>query len=274
MRPSLLFLVPVMVFAASADAQPYEVHPTPAETVPPELRLEPVVAPAEPAPVKMPETIVISPALPPYEPAGVVVPAPAARAWPEVTFHFGAGGVTPNLDKVAAVTATDTMSGGFASLEVGRPLASAEQWMPAQVRAGVALTGLHANEYSLGSEVTVDTLRFSVRSQVLWPLAGPLQATLAGVLGASRGEASLNLDGADLTQSKVWGAHAELLGGLEAKWAFESFIGGFWWETGPVLESALDFDALAQKGAPSVDLGAFDASGWRNAGGLFVGFAE
>lgn len=274
MKQSLLFLAAGLLLSARASAQPYEVQTTPAETVPPELRVDPALTPEEPAPVKMPETIVISPALPPQEAASPVVQPAAPSAWPELTFHFGGGSVTPDLDKVAAVTATDNLGGGFASLEAGRPLVASERWMPSQVRAGIALTGLHADEYSLGSEVSVDTMRFSVRSQLLWPLFGPLQGTLAGVLGATRGEAALNVDDSELAQDKVWGAHAELLGGLEAKWAFESFIGGLWWETGPALESDLAFDSLSQKGQPSVNLGSFDASGWRNAGGLFVGFQE
>ena len=283
MKHSLLLVPALMLLSAAASAQPYEVHPTPAETVPPELRVGPVVSPEGPteepqAPVKMPAVILISPALPPYK-----APAPEAEAapsdthfgaWTDLTLHFGGRNITPDLDKVAGVASTDSFGGGFASLQVGRSFAATSPWMPDRVRTGLAFSGVHASEFSLGSEVTVDTFRISLRHQALWQLYDALYATVAGELGGTRGEATLTLDDVDLTQSKVWGAHADLLAGLEARWEFESFVGGLWFETGPALESELTFDKLARKDAPAVNLGSFDASGWRNGGGLFVGFSN
>ena len=287
MKHSLLLVPALMLLSAAASAQPYEVSPTPAETVPPELRVEPVVtpdAPVEapieelPAPVKMPAVIVISPALPPYKaPAPEVEVAPAASplgAWTDLTLHFGGRGITPDLDRVAGVAATDNFGGGFASLQLGRSFAATSPWMPDRIRTGLAVSGVHASEFSLGAEVTVDTFRISLRQQALWQVYDALYATVAGELGGTRGEATLTLDDVDLTQSKVWGAHADLLAGLEARWEFESFVGGLWFETGPALESELTFDKLARKDAPAVNLGSFDASGWRSGGGLFVGFSE
>ena len=283
MKHSLLLVPALMLLSAAASAQPYEVHPTPADTVPPELRVGPVVSPEGPteepqAPVKMPAVIVISPALPPYKaPAPEVEVAPAASplgAWTDLTLHFGGRGITPDLDRVAGVAATDNFGGGFASLQLGRAFAATSPWAPDNIRAGLAISGLQSSELSLGSEVTVDTFRISLRHQVLWQLYDALYATVAGELGGTRGEATLTLDDVDLTQSKVWGAHADLLAGLEARWEFESFVGGLWFETGPALESELTFDKLARKDAPAVNLGSFDASGWRSGGGLFVGFSN
>jgi hypothetical protein len=82
MKHSLLLVPALMLLSATASAQNYEVHPTPAETIPPELRIGPIVSPegpteGPPAPVKMPAVIVISPALPPYQ-----APAPEAGASP------------------------------------------------------------------------------------------------------------------------------------------------------------------------------------------------
>jgi len=283
MKHSLLLVPALMLLSATASAQPYEVSPTPAETIPPELRMEPIVSPEgpteePPAPVKMPAVILISPALPPYQ-----APAPEAEAapsdthlgdWTDLTLHFGGRNITPDLDKVAGVASTDSIGGGVASLQVGRAFAATSPWMPDRIRAGLAVSGVHASEFSLGSEVTVDTFRISLRHQALWQVYDALYATVAGELGGTRGDATLNLDGVDLTDGKVWGAHADLLAGLEARWEFESFVGGLWFETGPALETELTFDKLARKGAPSVNLGSFDASGWRNGGGLFVGFSE
>lgn len=287
MKHSLLLVPALMLLSAAASAQPNEVSPTPADTVPPQLRLDPVVtpdAPVEepveepPAPVKMPAVIYISPALPPYK-----APAPEAAAapsdthlgpWTDLTLHFGGRNITPDLDKVAGVASSDSFGGGFASLQAGRELAATSPWMPAQLRAGLAFSGVHASEFSLGSEATVNTFRISLRHQALWQIYDALYATVAGELGGTRGEATLTLDDVDLTQDKVWGVHADLLAGLEARWEFESFVGGLWFETGPALESELNFDKLASKGAPSVNLGSFDASGWRNGGGLFVGFSN
>lgn len=287
MKHSLLLVPALMLLSAAAAAQPYEVSPTPADTVPPELRVEPVVTPDAPveapieeplAPVKMPAVIVISPALPPYKAPAPEFDAASSDAhvgeWTDLTLHFGGRNITPDLDKVAGVAATDSFGGGFASLQAGRALSATSPWMPSQLRAGLAVSGLQSSELSLGSEVTIDTFRISLRHQVLWQLYDALYATLAGELGGTRGAATLTLDDVDLTQSKVWGAHADLLAGLEARWEFESFIGGLWFETGPALESELTFDKLARKDAPPVNLGSFDASGWRSAGGLFVGFSE
>lgn len=287
MKHSLLLVPALMLLSAAAAAQPYEVSPTPAETVPPELRVGPVVtpdAPVEapieelPAPVKMPAVIVISPALPPYKaPAPEAEAAPSdthSGAWTDLTLHFGGRNITPDLDRVAAVALTDNIGGGFASLQAGRSLSATSPWMPSQLRAGLAVSGLQSSEVSLGSEVTIDTFRISLRHQVLWQLYDALYATLAGELGGTRGAATLTLDDVDLTQSKVWGAHADLLAGLEARWEFESFVGGLWFETGPALETELNFDKLARKDAPAVNLGSFDASGWRSGGGLFVGFSN
>ena len=283
MKHSLLLVPALMLLSAAAAAQPYEVSPTPADTVPPELRVGPVVSPEGPteepqAPVKMPAVIVISPALPPYKaPAPETEAAPAESAlgaWTDLTLHFGGRGITPDLDRVAGVAATDNFGGGFASLQLGRAFAATSPWAPDNIRAGLAISGLQSSELSLGSEVTVDTFRISLRHQVLWQLYDALYATVAGELGGTRGEATLTLDDVDLTQSKVWGAHADLLAGLEARWEFDSFVGGLWFETGPALESELTFDNLARKDAPAVNLGSFDASGWRSGGGLFVGFSE
>lgn len=281
MKHSLLLVPALMLLSAAASAQPDEVPPTPAETVPPELRVEPVVSPEGPteepqAPVKMPAVIVISPALPPYQaPEAEVAPAASPfGAWTDLTLHFGGRNITPDLDRVAGVAATDSFGGGFASLQRGRAFAATSPWMPDRIRTGLAVSGIHANAFSLGSEVTVDTFRISLRHQALWQVYDALYATVAGEVGGTRGEATLTLDNVDLTQSKVWGAHADLLAGLEARWQFESFVGGVWFETGPALESELTFDNLARKGTPSVNLGSFDASGWRNGGGLFVGFSE
>ena len=283
MKHPLLLVPALMLLSAAAAAQPYEVSPTPADTVPPELRVGPVVSPEGPteepqAPVKMPAVIVISPALPPYKaPAPEAEAAPAESAlgaWTDLTLHFGGRGITPDLDRVAGVAATDNFGGGFASLQLGRAFAATSPWAPDNIRAGLAISGLQSSELSLGSEVTVDTFRISLRHQVLWQLYDALYATVAGELGGTRGEATLTLDDVDLTQSKVWGAHADLLAGLEARWEFESFVGGLWFETGPALESELTFDKLARKDAPAVNLGSFDASGWRSGGGLFVGFSE
>jgi hypothetical protein len=287
MKHSLLLLPALMLLSAAASAQPYEVSPTPAETIPPELRVGPVVtpdAPVEepveepPAPVKMPAVIYISPALPPYKaPAPEAEVAPSASlfgAWTDLTLHFGGRNITPNLDKVAGVASSDSIGGGFASLQLGRSFEPASPWTPDQLRTGLAFSGVHASEFSLGSEATIDTFRVSLRQQALWQVYDALYATVAGELGGTRGDATLNLDGVDLTQDKVWGVHADLLAGLEARWKFESFVGGLWFETGPALETELTFDRLARKGAPSVNLGSFDASGWRNGGGLFVGFSN
>ena len=283
MKHSLLLVPALMLLSAAASAQPYEVHPTPAETVPPELRVEPVVSPEGPteeplAPVKMPAVIVISPALPPYKaPAPEIAAAPSdthSGAWTDLTLHFGGRGITPDLDRVAGVAATDNFGGGFASLQLGRAFAATSPWAPDRIRTGLAVSGVHASEFSLGSEVTVDTFRISLRHQALWQVYDALYATVAGELGGTRGEATLTLDDVDLTQSKVWGAHADLLAGLEARWEFDSFVGGLWFETGPALESELTFDKLASKDTPSVNLGTFDASGWRSGGGLFVGFSN
>lgn len=279
MKQTLLLLPMPLLLAATASAQPYEVYPKPGDVIPPELRREQVVEPTfeqpEP-PVTMPETIIISPALPPY--SSTVTPEAAVPSpfgdWHSLTLHFGGRSVTPDLDKVAAVSATDSFGGGFVTLQAGRSLPAKADWMPDELRAGVALSGVHADVYSLGSEVTVDTFRVSLRSQAVWRIFDALSATLAGEFGGSRGEATLNLDGIDLNQDKVWGAHADLLGGLEARWQFEHFVGGIWFETGPALESTLDFNQLEEKGAPSVNLGGFDASGWRNGGGLFFGFND
>lgn len=279
MKQTLLLLPLPLLFAATASAQPYEVFPKPGDVIPPELRREQVVEPTfeqpEP-PVTLPQTIVISPALPPY--SSTVTPEPDAPTpfgdWHSLTLHFGGRGITPNLDKVAAVASTDNVGGGFVTLQAGRSLPADASWMPDELRAGVALSGVHATEYALGSEVTVDTFRVSLRSQAVWQLFGALHATLAGELGGSRGEATLNLDGIDLTQDKVWGGHADLLGGLEARWQFEHFVAGLWFETGPAIETTLDFNELEETGAPSVNLGGFDASGWRNGGGLFFGYSD
>jgi hypothetical protein len=283
MKHSLLLLPALMLLSTTASAQIYEVSPSPAETIPPELRLAPIVSPEgpteePPAPVKMPAVIYISPALPPYKaPAPEAEVAPSASifgAWTDLTLHFGGRNITPDLDKVAGVASSDSIGGGFASLQLGRSFEPASPWTPDQLRTGLAFSGVHASEFSLGSEVTIDTFRVSLRQQALWQVYDALYATLAGELGGTRGDATLNLDGVDLTQSKVWGAHADLLAGLEARWEFESFVGGLWFETGPALETELTFDRLARKGAPSVNLGSFDASGWRNGGGLFVGFSN
>ena len=287
MKHSLLLVPALMLLSAAASAQPYEVSPTPADTVPPQLRLDPVVTPDAPVeepveeplePVKMPAVILISPALPPYKaPAPEVETAPSdthSGAWTDLTLHFGGRNITPDLDKVAGVASSDSFGGGFASLQLGRSFEPASPWTPDQLRTGLAFSGVHASEFSLGSEATVNTFRISLRHQALWQIYDALYATVAGELGGTRGEATLTLDDVDLTQSKVWGAHADLLAGLEARWEFESFVGGLWFETGPALESELNFDKLASKGAPSVNLGSFDASGWRNGGGLFVGFSN
>jgi len=280
MKQTLLLLPLPLLLAATASAQPYEVYPKPGDVIPPELRVDPELRPApeEPAPVKMPEVILISPALPPYASTQSGSAAPAEEAplgpWTNLTLHFGGRAITPDLDKVAGVAASDSLGGGFVTLQAGRTLPTSEAWVPDELRVGVALSGLHANEYSLGSEVTVDTFRASLRSQAVWQVYDALYASVAGEFGGSRGEATLNLDGTNLTQSKVWGGHADLLGGLEARWKFDHFIGGIWFETGPALETTLDFDKLEEKGAPSVNLGAFDASGWRSGGGLFFGLAD
>lgn len=283
MKHSLLLVPALMLLSAAAAAQPYEVSPTPADTVPPELRIAPVVSPEGPTeeplePVKMPAVIVISPALPPYKaPAPEVEVAPAASslgAWTGLTLHFGGRNITPDLDRVAGVAATDSFGGGFASLQVGRSFAATSPWAPDNIRAGLALSGVQSSEVSLGSEVTIDTFRISLRHQALWQLFDALYVSIAGELGGTSGEATLNLDEVELSQGKVWGAHADLLAGLEARWEFDSFVGGVWFETGPALETELTFDKLASKGAPSVNLGSFGASGWRNGGGLFVGYSE
>lgn len=287
MKHSLLLVPALMLLSAAAAAQPYEVSPTPADTVPPELRVGPVVTPDAPveapieeplAPVKMPAVIVISPALPPYKaPAPEAAPAPADSllgGWTDITLHFGGRNITPDLDRVAGVASTDSFGGGFVSLQLGRSFAATSPWTPDRIRTGLALSGVHASEISLGSKVTIDTFRISLRHQALWQIYDALYATVAGEAGGTHGEATLTLDEVDLTQSKVWGLHADLLAGLEARWAFESFVGGLWFETGPAFETELTFDKLARKEAPSVNLGSFDASGWRNGGGLFVSYSE